>query len=458
MGPPVKDRHAGGEFPTKLHIPVQFVGGEEFGMQDCSQSDSVVNVDALLAELAAVGAKEKGDDAVEKLAGPAAFRGKLLDQLQVPDDLIGGVQGDQRFGGRGTKDLASRTWIAKDVEFAAWGDIAASMDRPTHDDEPPNLRNDTGVALNGAGDVGKGPQAKERDFARGGSNFVANELYGRMLARMLRDIQAGISQAVFAMNMARVETGGIVGGGGRANSGKAGRIELLDERLDVQRGVLGGDISRHSRDGNDLQTRIKERHGQCDGVVDPRIAVDNHFASHVPIVEEIKPLGNVASIRGVRKRRLQPIMTVSTLATCHRSRILPMTVQMQLSRIIISEIYDQQIIYLREVEGERQFPIVIGMPEAKSIDAGVKRLESPRPRTHELLIGVIEALGGELDSVEISELRDHIYFAKLRVRKDGEMVEIDSRPSDAIAVAVACNPALPIYVAEEVLDETTSGE
>jgi bifunctional DNase/RNase len=55
--------------------------------------------------------------------------------------------------------------------------------------------------------------------------------------------------------------------------------------------------------------------------------------------------------------------------------------------------------------------------------------------------------------VVISDLRDHTYFAKLRVRQDGEIIEIDSRPSDAIAVAVTCNPQLPIYVAEEVLNE-----
>ncbi len=58
-----------------------------------------------------------------------------------------------------------------------------------------------------------------------------------------------------------------------------------------------------------------------------------------------------------------------------------------------------------------------------------------------------------LDSVVISELREHTYFAKLRIRQDGELLEIDSRPSDAIAVAVTCDPPLPIYVAEEVLEE-----
>ena len=115
------------------------------------------------------------------------------------------------------------------------------------------------------------------------------------------------------------------------------------------------------------------------------------------------------------------------------------------------------MIYLREVDGERQFPIVIGIFEAKSIDTGVKKFASPRPRTHELLVSAIEALGGELDSVEISDLKDHIYYAKLRVRKDGEIVDIDSRPSDAIAVAVACNPPLSIYVSEAILAEL-SGE
>jgi bifunctional DNase/RNase len=132
-----------------------------------------------------------------------------------------------------------------------------------------------------------------------------------------------------------------------------------------------------------------------------------------------------------------------------------MPVQMQLSRIIISDINPQQIIYLKEVEGERSFPILIGEAEAQSINLGVKRIQSPRPRTHELLVKAIEGLGGELDSVVISELKDHIYIAQLRVKREGELIEIDSRPSDAIAVAVACDPILPIYVSEDVLEEST---
>ena len=134
-----------------------------------------------------------------------------------------------------------------------------------------------------------------------------------------------------------------------------------------------------------------------------------------------------------------------------------MPVQMQLSRIIISEINEQQVIYLREVDGDRQFPTLIGIFEATSIDRRVKSFRAPRPLTHDLIVNVVEALGGELDSVVINELREHTYFAKLRVRRDGELIEIDSRPSDAIAVAVTCDPPLPIYVAEEVLAEASDG-
>jgi bifunctional DNase/RNase len=128
-----------------------------------------------------------------------------------------------------------------------------------------------------------------------------------------------------------------------------------------------------------------------------------------------------------------------------------MPVQMELVRIIISEIGEQQVVYLKEVEGDRAFPIVIGLFEATSIDRRVKGIESPRPLTHDLLADAIEKLGGELQDVFISELREHTYFARLRVRRDGELTEIDSRPSDAIALAVTVNA--PIYVAEEVLDE-----
>ena len=133
-----------------------------------------------------------------------------------------------------------------------------------------------------------------------------------------------------------------------------------------------------------------------------------------------------------------------------------MQVQMELKRIIISEVHDQQVIMLKEVDGDRSFPIVIGIFEATSIDRRVKGMPSPRPLTHDLVASVIDQLGAELQDIYISELREHTYFAKLRVRQEGEMVEVDCRPSDAIALAVTAN--VPIYVAEEVLEEVCNEE
>ncbi len=133
-----------------------------------------------------------------------------------------------------------------------------------------------------------------------------------------------------------------------------------------------------------------------------------------------------------------------------------MPVQMELRRIIISEIHESQVIVLREVDGERSFPIVIGIFEATSIDRRVRNQTSPRPLTHDLIVSVIELMGGELQDIIISELRDHTYYAKVRVRKDGELMEVDSRPSDAIALAVTAK--VPIYVAEDVLEETEEEE
>jgi uncharacterized protein len=126
-------------------------------------------------------------------------------------------------------------------------------------------------------------------------------------------------------------------------------------------------------------------------------------------------------------------------------------VQMELKRIIISEVIDHQMIWLKEVDGERVFPIVIGIFEATSIDRRVKKMNSPRPLTHDLIANVVESLGAEIQDIYINELRDHTYFAKLRIRQNGELVEIDSRPSDAIALAVTAN--VPIYVAEDVINE-----
>lgn len=143
-----------------------------------------------------------------------------------------------------------------------------------------------------------------------------------------------------------------------------------------------------------------------------------------------------------------------------RARGTLVLVQMELARIMISEINDQQVVFLREVDpppGERprSFPILIGLFEATSIDRRVHKHVPPRPLTHDLVKNVIEQMGGEVQDIVINNLVDHTYFAEIRIRKDGELLTIDSRPSDALALSVHYEPHLPIYVADEVLEEAT---
>lgn len=128
-----------------------------------------------------------------------------------------------------------------------------------------------------------------------------------------------------------------------------------------------------------------------------------------------------------------------------------MPVQMELHKIILNDVAEQQIIVLREVDGERQFPIVIGTPEALAINRRLKGQPTPRPMTHDLLASVIEQMGGSVESIEITDLEDHTFFARINIQRNGDRLEIDSRPSDAIALGIATS--VPIYVAERVLDE-----
>ena len=130
-----------------------------------------------------------------------------------------------------------------------------------------------------------------------------------------------------------------------------------------------------------------------------------------------------------------------------------MSIQMELHKIIISEMNDQQIIVLKEVDGERKFPIVIGSNEAYAIDRRLKGIPTPRPLTHDLLANIIETMGGNIDHIEINDLQAHTFFARIHIRQNGKTVEIDSRPSDAIALGIAT--VVPIFVAEHVLEEVS---
>jgi hypothetical protein len=133
-----------------------------------------------------------------------------------------------------------------------------------------------------------------------------------------------------------------------------------------------------------------------------------------------------------------------------------MDVRMELAQIMICETRDQQLIVLRERDGVRSLPIVIGLTEALAIDRRLKGVPLQRPMTHDLLANVIEALSADLEKIVVNDLHEHTFYAKLVIRSGGELIEVDSRPSDAIALGVAGE--VPIYVADHVLDEIQKPE
>jgi len=128
-------------------------------------------------------------------------------------------------------------------------------------------------------------------------------------------------------------------------------------------------------------------------------------------------------------------------------------VQVELSKIIIDEKRQDQIIVLKEKSGDRQFPIVIGFLEASSIKMKISGIEAPRPMTHDLLVSVIDLLDAKLSSVVIDQMVNNTFHAKLELTTaDGQKKILDSRPSDGIALAVRTGAS--IFVDEEVLKKT----
>ena len=129
-------------------------------------------------------------------------------------------------------------------------------------------------------------------------------------------------------------------------------------------------------------------------------------------------------------------------------------IRVELSRIIIDEKRQDQVIVLKEKNGDRQIPIVIGFMEASSIKIKISGVDMPRPMTHDLMGQVITELGGQLDKIIIDKLVNNTFHAKLELKtKDGQVKVIDARPSDSIALAVRLKA--PIYVSDEVAQKST---
>ncbi|PIQ83986.1 MAG: hypothetical protein COV75_04570 [Candidatus Omnitrophica bacterium CG11_big_fil_rev_8_21_14_0_20_63_9] len=131
-------------------------------------------------------------------------------------------------------------------------------------------------------------------------------------------------------------------------------------------------------------------------------------------------------------------------------------IQMDVSKIRIDERRGEQVIVLKEREGNRFMPIIIGISEVTAIKMKISGIQPPRPLTHDLLRDTIIQLGATLDRVVITKLEFNTFFAKLILKtKEGDLKEVDARPSDSIAVALRADA--PIFVSEEVLNQVASG-
>jgi hypothetical protein len=125
-------------------------------------------------------------------------------------------------------------------------------------------------------------------------------------------------------------------------------------------------------------------------------------------------------------------------------------VEMVIDSVRVSLTNQQRIVVLRESNAERYLTIYIGPFEAESITIALQEVELARPQTHDLLKNVLTALNGRLLRVEVVALREEVFYGNLVVEVNGQVINIDSRPSDALALAVRSR--VPILVARDVLD------
>ncbi len=125
-------------------------------------------------------------------------------------------------------------------------------------------------------------------------------------------------------------------------------------------------------------------------------------------------------------------------------------VEMVVESVRVNLINPSRVVVLREKERERYLAILIGGPEADAIVIKLQDRDAPRPQTHDLIKNIIENMGAQVVRITVSELVDQVYYAKIVLQRNGAELDIDSRPSDAIAVAL--RTGVPILVAEEVLD------
>ena len=127
--------------------------------------------------------------------------------------------------------------------------------------------------------------------------------------------------------------------------------------------------------------------------------------------------------------------------------------QMQIYGVSFDMVGKQPIVLLKTVDGNRFLPIWIGHPEAAAILMKLQGASTPRPMTHDLLSDLLEQIDAKCERVAVTELKENTFYASITVQQNGSEIEIDSRPSDAIALAVRAEA--PIFAAEDVIEESS---
>ncbi|HEY0308806.1 MAG TPA: bifunctional nuclease family protein [Acidobacteriaceae bacterium] len=127
-------------------------------------------------------------------------------------------------------------------------------------------------------------------------------------------------------------------------------------------------------------------------------------------------------------------------------------VEMKIRGLMMDPVTNMPIIVLKDVDSEMVLPIWVGMYEANAIALEIEKATPPRPMTHDLLRNAIRGLNAQVKKVVVSELRDDTFYAVIWMDQDGELVTMDARPSDALALALRSD--CPIYVSRQVLDNS----
>lgn len=131
-------------------------------------------------------------------------------------------------------------------------------------------------------------------------------------------------------------------------------------------------------------------------------------------------------------------------------------IEMKVKGLTLDPLTNVPIVILRELEGERSLPIWVGIFEAHAIAREIEEFQTPRPMTHDLIKNIINGLEGKITRILVSDLKDNTFFAEIALAMNGSEISIDSRPSDAIALALRMSA--PIFVEEKVLEEAGEGE